>query len=132
MRIGSPRESKKQEYRVGLTPQSVAALVADGHEVWIEKDAGLGIACDDAQYRAAGATIAANIGQLFEAVELIIKVKEPNLDECRLLRPEHTLFTYLHLASSLELTRALMQSQATCIAYETITADEGGLPLLTP
>ncbi len=132
MRIGSPKESKKQEYRVGLTPQSVAALVADGHEVWIEKDAGLGIGCSDESYRAAGAAIAGDCAQLFEAVELIVKVKEPNLDECRMLRPEHCLFTYLHLAASAELTRALMQSQATCIAYETITADDGSLPLLAP
>ena len=132
MRIGCPKESKQQEFRVGLTPRSVATLVEDGHEVWMEHNAGIGIGCDDASYRKAGATIADNIGQLFEAVELVVKVKEPNAEECRLLRPEQTLFTYLHLAASADLTHALMRSQATCIAYETVTSDEGGLPLLMP
>ncbi|NQV70815.1 MAG: alanine dehydrogenase [Pseudohongiella sp.] len=132
MRIGSPKESKAQEFRVGLTPDSVKALVNDGHEVWIEHHAGLGIGSDDSVYQQAGAQIAENAEQLFQNVDLIIKVKEPNRQERALLQARHTLFTYLHLASDLEQTTDLMQSKAVCIAYETVTSDDGTLPLLTP
>lgn len=132
MKVGSPKESKEQEYRVGLTPKSVRALIKDGHEVWIEHHAGIGIGASDDEYVAAGAQIAADIDDLFAIAELIIKVKEPNRAERQLLRPHHTLFTYLHLASDPEQTRDLLASQATCIAYETVTAADGSLPLLTP
>ncbi len=130
MIIGCPKESKAQEHRIGLTPSSVKSLTASGHEVWIEKAAGLGIGVDDAEYEAQGAKIAANIEEVFERCELIIKVKEPNANERALLRPEHTLFTYLHLASDPEQTADLLKSGATCIAYETVTDDAGRLPLL--
>ncbi len=132
MKIGCPKESKAQEFRVALTPKSVQVLVDDGHEVWLEHNAGLGIACSDDDYQQAGAQIAADAAQLFAAVELIIKVKEPNHAERLLLKPEHTLFTYLHLASDPEQTRELIHSNAVCVAYETVTDDEGTLPLLTP
>ena len=132
MRIGSPKESKAQEFRVGLTPASVRILVNDGHEVWIEHNAGLGIGSDDSDYLTAGAQIAADTAQLFQNSDLLIKVKEPNREERALLLPRHTLFTYLHLASDPEQTAELIASQAVCIAYETVTNDAGGLPLLTP
>lgn len=132
MRIGCPKESKDQEYRVALTPKSVKTLVDDGHEVWIERSAGLGISCSDEDYEAVGAKIAVDADALFAAVELIVKVKEPNHAERMRLTPEHTLFTYLHLASDPEQTRELIESNAVCIAYETVTDDQGTLPLLTP
>ena len=132
MKIGCPKESKDQEFRVALTPKSVKALIDDGHEVWIEKNAGLGIAASDKDYEAAGAKIAQDADALFAAAELIIKVKEPNHAERMLLQAKHTLFTYLHLASDLEQTTELLASDAICIAYETVTDDDGGLPLLTP
>lgn len=132
MRVGSPKESKAQEFRVGLTPDSVRVLVNDGHEVWVEHQAGLGIGSDDADYLKAGAQIADNTEQLFQNSDLIIKIKEPNHEERLLLQARHTLFTYLHLASDPEQTTELMQSNAVCIAYETVTNDEGTLPLLTP
>ena len=132
MKIGSPRESKEQEFRVGLTPDSVASLIEDGHEVWIEHDAGLGIGCHDQHYESAGAHIAASCERLFAEVELIIKVKEPNREERSRLQAEHTLFTYLHLASDPEQTADLLASGAICIAYETVTDDDDNLPLLTP
>lgn len=132
MKIGSPKESKDQEFRIGLTPKSVASLIRDGHEVWIEKDAGLGIGANDSAYTDLGAHIAQDISELFERSDLIIKVKEPNRAERALLKPRHTLFTYLHLASDPEQTQDLIASGATCIAYETVTDADGRLPLLTP
>jgi len=132
MKIGSPTESKDQEYRVGLTPKSVRSLVASGNEVWIERGAGNGIGASDQDYIDAGATIAINIEELFDRVELIVKVKEPNHAERLLLRPHHTLFTYLHLASDPEQADDLIASKATCIGYETVTDAKGKLPLLTP
>lgn len=132
MKIGCPKESKDQEYRVALTPKSVKTLVDDGHEVWIEHHAGLGISCSDADYESVGAKIASDADKLFAATELIVKVKEPNHIERLRLKPEHTLFTYLHLASDPEQTRELIDSNAVCIAYETVTDDQGTLPLLTP
>ncbi len=132
MKIGCPKESKEQEFRVALTPKSVQTLVNDGHEVWVEHNAGLGIACSEEDYRLAGAMIATDAEQLFASVELIVKVKEPNHAERMLLKPEHTLFTYLHLASDPEQTQELLKSNAVCVAYETVTDDEGSLPLLTP
>lgn len=132
MKIGCPTESKDQEYRVALTPKSVRTLVDDGHEVWIEQQAGHGISCSDEDYQRAGAKIASSADELFAAVELIVKVKEPNHAERQRLKPEHTLFTYLHLASDPEQTRELLESKAVCIAYETVTDEHGTLPLLTP
>ena len=132
MRIGVPREIKIHEYRVGLVPSSVRELVAAGHAVLIESNAGAGIGCTDADYRAAGASIAADSAAVFAAAELIVKVKEPQLAECAQLRPGQVLFTYLHLAADRPQAEALMRSGAIAIAYETVTARDGTLPLLTP
>ncbi len=132
MKIACSKESKDQEFRVALTPKSVKTLIDDGHEVWIETQAGAGISCSDEDYKSVGAKIAKGVGELFARGELIIKVKEPNHAERMLLRPEHTLFTYLHLASDPDQTRELIDSDAVCIAYETVTDENGTLPLLTP
>ncbi|WP_419815021.1 alanine dehydrogenase [Glacieibacterium sp.] len=132
MHVGVPREIKIHEYRVGLTPSSVAELTGAGHRVTVETGAGMGIDFSDDDYRAAGAEIAATPEAVFAAAELIVKVKEPQLHECAMLRPEQTLFTYLHLAADKPQAGALMASGATCIAYETVTEARGGLPLLRP
>ena len=132
MRIGVPKEIKVHEYRVGLVPAGVRELVAAGHKVVVESGAGAGIGMDDEAYRAAGATIAATAAEVFSQVELIVKVKEPQPAECQLLRPSHTLFTYLHLAADPVQANGLLRSGATAIAYETVTARNGSLPLLTP
>jgi len=132
MRIGVPREIKVHEYRVGLVPAGVRELVGAGHEVIVETGAGSGIGVDDAQYRSAGASIAQKAADVFNRAELIVKVKEPQLAECQMLRPGQVLFTYLHLAADPAQAEALMQSGATAIAYETVTAPNGSLPLLTP
>ena len=132
MRIGVPKELKDNEFRVGLTPSSVLELTAHGHEVFVESGAGAGSGLTDAEYQAAGARILPNGGAIFEQAEMIVKVKEPLPAERALLRPGHVLFTYLHLAPDPQQTRDLMASGATCIAYETVTSPQGGLPLLTP
>ena len=132
MKIGVPREIKVHEYRVGLVPASVRELVAAGHSVAVESGAGLGVGCSDGDYVASGATIVANAEAVFEAADMIVKVKEPQPVECARLRRGQLLFTYLHLAADAEQTHALMASGATCIAYETVTAPDGSLPLLTP
>ena len=132
MLIGVPKEIKSQEYRVGLTPASVRELIAHGHRVMVERDAGAGISTADSVYEAAGATIAGDASEVFAQVEMIVKVKEPQAAERRRLRPGQILFTYLHLAPDPEQTKDLMQSGAICIAYETVTAPGGGLPLLAP
>ena len=132
MLIGTPKEIKNHEYRVGLTPESVAELVAGGHDVAVETGAGAGMGADDDQYRAAGAQIAADADEIFERAEMIVKVKEPQAEERRKLRAGQILFTYLHLAPDPEQTRDLLDSGAVCIAYETVTDDVGGLPLLKP
>ncbi|HEX5373808.1 MAG TPA: alanine dehydrogenase [Aquabacterium sp.] len=132
MRVGVPREIKVQEFRVGLVPSAVRELVLQGHEVLVETGAGEGIGASDADYAAAGAVIAADAAQVFAAAELIVKVKEPQAAERRLLRDGQILFTYLHLAPDPEQTRELIASGATCIAYETVTSPAGGLPLLAP
>jgi alanine dehydrogenase len=132
MRIGVPREIKVHEYRVGLVPAGVRELVAAGHEVLIETQAGEGVGISDLQYEAAGATIAEDAGEVFGACELIVKVKEPQLPECRMLREGQVLFTYLHLAADPAQAQALIDSGVTAIAYETVTAADGSLPLLTP
>jgi alanine dehydrogenase len=132
MRVGVPREIKVHEYRVGLTPAGVRELVAAGHEVFVETRAGEGIGCTDLQYQAAGAKIATSAAQVFDLGELVVKVKEPQLNECAMLRKGQVLFTYLHLAADPQQARALMASGVTAIAYETVTAPDGSLPLLTP
>jgi alanine dehydrogenase len=132
MKIGVPKEIKNHEYRVGLTPESVAEVVAHGHKVLIETGAGAGIGCNDDAYRSAGAEIAENPAAVFAAAELVVKVKEPLAAERRLLRPGQVLFTYLHLAPDPQQTKDLLASGATCIAYETITDEHGRLPLLAP
>ncbi len=132
MKIGVPKEIKVHEYRVGLTPEAVAELTARGHQVMVEAGAGMGIDYADSDYVAAGAVIEPDARTVFEAADLIVKVKEPQLHECALLKPHQTLFTYLHLAADKPQAEALMRSGATCIAYETVTDDRGALPLLRP
>ena len=132
MKIGVPKEIKVLEYRVGLVPSSVRELVHDGHEVVVESGAGIGIGMRDADYEAAGADVVDSAQAVFDAAELIVKVKEPQLEECALLRPDQVLFTYLHLAADPAQAEALVKSGTTAIAYETVTADDGSLPLLTP
>ncbi|GAC1452863.1 MAG: alanine dehydrogenase [Steroidobacteraceae bacterium] len=132
MRIGVPKEIKVHEYRVGLVPAGVRELVVAGHEVLVESSAGNGIGVDDAQYRAAGAAIAAGATEVFARADMVVKVKEPQPGECEMLRKEQLLFTYLHLAADPAQARGLMASGATAIAYETVTAPNGSLPLLTP
>ncbi len=132
MRIGVPAEIKVHEYRVGLTPGSVAELVAAGHQVVVQSGAGAGIGFHDRDYQRTGATIANDAASVFGAAELIVKVKEPQLSECSMLRTGQILFTYLHLAADRAQADALMASGASAIAYETVTAAGGGLPLLAP
>ncbi len=132
MRIGIPREIKDNEYRVGLTPASVAELAANGHRVLVEQGAGAGSGLPDDAYAKAGAQLCHGPGEIFATSDLIVKVKEPQPGETKLLRPGQVLFTYLHLAPDPQLTRALMDSGAVCVAYETVTSPTGGLPLLTP
>ena len=132
MRIGVPKEIKNHEYRVGMTPASVSELVARGHQAIVETGAGAGIDFSDADYVAAGATIAPNAAELFSAADMIVKVKEPQPQEIALLARRHLLFTYLHLAADKPQALGLMQSGATCIAYETVTSPTRSLPLLKP
>lgn len=132
MRIGTVTEIKPLERRVGLTPSVVATLAAHGHEVFVQSGAGAGVGLSDGEYESAGGKILADAKAVFEAADLIVKVKEPQASEIAMLTPRHTLFTYLHLAPDPEQTQGLMKSGATCIAYETIVDEHGGLPLLTP
>lgn len=132
MLIGVPKEIKAQEFRVGMTPAGVRELAGNGHQVLVQRSAGEGIGLTDALYAAAGATIVDSAEQVFAETDLVVKVKEPQAQECRWLRPGQTLFTYLHLAADLKQAELLMDSGATCIAYETITSQQGGLPLLAP
>ncbi|MDP6435789.1 MAG: alanine dehydrogenase [Gammaproteobacteria bacterium] len=132
MRIGVPKEIKVHEYRVGLVPAAVRELVDARHSVVVETDAGLGIGATDDDYELAGATILPAAENVFARADMIVKVKEPQPAECAQLRPKQLLFTYLHLAADPVQARGLCDSGATAIAYETITADDGSLPLLTP
>ncbi len=132
MYIGVPKEIKNHEYRVGLTPESVQELVKHGHHVSVETGAGIGIGATDSDYAQAGATIAISPKDIFNSTDLIVKVKEPQLRERKMLRKGQVLFTYLHLAPDREQTKDLIESKAICIAYETVTDDNGGLPLLKP
>jgi alanine dehydrogenase len=132
MRIGVPKEIKNHEYRVGLIPPSVSDLVAAGHEVIVESKAGMGIDFDDQDYVDVGARIVGSAAEVFEQAEMIVKVKEPQAVEIARLKPHHLLFTYLHLAADKPQAEGLMASGATCIAYETVTANDRSLPLLKP
>jgi alanine dehydrogenase len=132
MRIGVPKEIKDHEFRVGLTPDSARELIHRGHEVIVETGAGKAIGFSDDLYMSSGAEIKYSAKDVFANSELIVKVKEPQPSEVAMLRPEHTLFTYLHLAPDIALTDSLINSGATCIAYETVTDASGNLPLLAP
>ncbi|HUS25252.1 MAG TPA: alanine dehydrogenase [Candidatus Binatia bacterium] len=132
MRIGVPKEIKNHEYRVGLTPAGVRELKSHGHEVVVETGAGAAIGLGDDHYRKAGAEIAPDAKSVFASAGMIVKVKEPQPDECRMLREGQVLFTYLHLAPDPDQARALLKSGAVAIAYETVTDARGGLPLLAP
>jgi alanine dehydrogenase len=132
MRVGVPTEIKSDEYRVALTPAGVRELSDAGHEVVVQRGAGVGSGIEDQAYAAQGAVIVPDADEVFGASELIVKVKEPQPEEVGRLESRHTLFTYLHLAAEAELTRGLMASGATCIAYETVEDKNGRLPLLAP
>jgi alanine dehydrogenase len=132
MRIGVPKEIKNHEYRVGLTPASVAELVHAGHDVLVETQAGMGIDFGDDAYTKVGARIAPDAKAVFAGSDMIVKVKEPQAVEIAMLEPRHLLFTYLHLAADKPQAEGLMASGATCIAYETVTSNSGALPLLKP
>jgi alanine dehydrogenase len=132
MKIGVPKEIKVHEYRVGLTPSSVREAVAHGHSVIVQAQAGAGIGASDEDYRKAGAEIASSAEDVFQRADMIVKVKEPQAAERKLLREGQVLFTYLHLAPDPEQAKDLIASGAICIAYETVTSPAGGLPLLAP
>ncbi|MCF2947033.1 alanine dehydrogenase [Paraglaciecola aquimarina] len=132
MLIGVPKEIKNHEYRVGLTPAAVKEFVAHNHAVWIEKSAGDGVGFSDKDYTLAGAEIIDDAQTIFAKADLVIKVKEPQVNECKMLRAGQTLFTYLHLAPDLTQTDLLVKSGSTCIAYETVTDKQNTLPLLAP
>ncbi len=132
MRVGVPTEVKSDEYRVALTPAGVRELVDAGHDVFVQSGAGLGSAISDEGYADQGATIVPDADAVFAEATLIVKVKEPQPQEVSRLEPRHVLFTYLHLAADASLTRGLMESGATCIAYETVEDSRGRLPLLAP
>ncbi len=132
MKIGVPKEIKNNENRVGLVPSGVKQLVLDGHQVFVETGAGAGIYITDNDYKEAGATILPSLEDVFATADMIIKVKEPQPREIKLLKPHHILYTYLHLAADKELTEELMKTGSTGVAYETIQLPNGTLPLLTP
>jgi alanine dehydrogenase len=132
MRVGVPREVKVEEHRVGLTPAAAGELAHRGHTVLVERGAGEGIGADDEAYRQAGATVVAAAAEVFDAADLVVKVKEPQPEERKRLRPGQVLFTYLHLAPDPAQARDLIESGAIYIAYETVTGPDGGLPLLAP
>ena len=132
MRIGTPREIKNHEYRIGLTPESVTELVSAGHEVLVESQGGLGIGADDNAYVQAGARIVDGPQEIFASCDMVVKVKEPQAAERAMLREGQILYTYLHLAPDPAQTADLLKSGVTAIAYETVTAPGGGLPLLKP
>ncbi len=132
MKIGCPKEIKPQEFRVGMTPAAAQEAVVNGHDVCIETNAGMGAGFSDADYTAVGARILGTAKEVFAEADMIVKVKEPQAGERKMLREGQILFTYLHLAPDPDQTRDLLASGATCIAYETVTDRNGGLPLLAP
>jgi len=132
MIVGIPKEIKNHEYRIGMTPAGVRELVNRGHQVLVETEGGVGVGFDNASYEAVGAQIVASPADIFAAADMIIKVKEPQPNECRMLRSGQILFTYLHLAPDPEQAQLLLDSGVSAIAYETVTNAKGGLPLLAP
>ncbi|TDD27264.1 alanine dehydrogenase, partial [Nonomuraea terrae] len=132
MKVGVPREVKNSEYRVALTPAGVHELVRQGHQVFVENDAGTGSAIPDEYFAAAGAVMVAGPDELWGTSDLVMKVKEPMPEEYHRLRKGLVLFTYLHLAASAGCTRALLDSGCTAVAYETVQTADGALPLLAP
>ena len=132
MIIGLPKEIKNHECRVGLTPDSVKKLISQGHELIVETDAGYGSGFSDGDYLYLGAKIVKTPKEVFDSSDLIVKVKEPQASEIKLLKSDQILFTYLHLAANKTLTQGLIESNAICIAYETVTNSSNGLPLLAP
>lgn len=132
MVVGVPREIKDHEYRVSLTPEGAAILRQSGHEVWLEPFTGQGSGFSDDEYRKAGASVAGSKDEVFKRADLIVKVKEPLLSECHLFRPGQVLFTYLHLASLVDVTKELLRRKVTAVAYETTELKDGSLPMLKP
>jgi len=132
MKIGVPKEIKPQENRIGLTPDSVKSLTSNGHEVLVENDGGFEAGFENEQYKSAGAKIVQKAEDIFNDAEIIVKVKEPLSNEVKMIRENQIIFTYLHLAAAKELTEGLVKSKSICIAYETVTDDNGRLPLLAP
>ena len=132
MKIGVPKEIKPQENRIGLTPESVKTLIKDGHEVLIENNGGYEAGFYNDQYKNAGAKIIDKVEDIFNASDIIVKVKEPLSNEVKMIRENQIVFTYLHLAAAKELTEGLINSKSICIAYETVTDNNGRLPLLAP
>ena len=132
MLIGVPKEIKNHEYRIGLTPSGARELIANGHQVMVQRDGGKSIGLTNEQYEKAGAEIVDSAEEIFKRADMIIKVKEPQPVECAMLRPGQILYTYLHLAPDPEQTKALVASGCTAIVYETVTARKAGLPSLAP
>ena len=132
MKIGVPKEIKNNEYRVGLVPGGVRQLVQDGHRLYVESGCGEGVGISDQDYSEAGAEILSSLEDIYDASEMVIKVKEPLPEEITLLKPHHIIYTFLHLAADRSLTEGLMKSGATGIAYETVQEANGTLPLLLP
>ena len=132
MKIGVPKEIKPQENRIGLTPESVKILCSNGHEVLIENNGGFEAGFDNDQYKKTGAKIVNKVEDIFNDAEIIVKVKEPLSNEVKMIRENQIIFTYLHLAAAKELTEGLIKSKSVCIAYETVTDNNGKLPLLAP
>ena len=132
MKIGVPKEIKPQENRIGLTPESVKTLTSNGHEVLVENNGGFEAGFYNEQYKLAGAKIIDKAEDIFSDSDIIVKVKEPLSNEVKMIRENQIVFTYLHLAAAKELTEGLIKSKSVCIAYETVTDDNGRLPLLAP
>ena len=132
MIIGVPKEIKLQEHRIGLTPESVKVLTKKGHEVLVQFNGGLEAGFTNEDYKNAGAVIIKNAEEIFKKSEIIVKVKEPQMSEVKMIKENQIIYTYLHLAAAKELTESLVKSKSICIAYETVTDDNGRLPLLAP
>ena len=132
MKIGVPKEIKPQENRIGLTPDSVKVLISEGHEVLVEENGGFEAGFDNNQYKSVGAKIIDKAEDIFSEAEIIVKVKEPQSNEVKMIKENQIVYTYLHLAAAKELTEGLIKSKGVCIAYETVTDDDGRLPLLAP
>ena len=132
MIIGVPKEIKLQEHRIGLTPDSVKTLADKGHEVLVQDNGGFEAGFSNEDYKNAGAKIIEKAEEIFKKAEIIVKVKEPQMNEVKMIREDQVIYTYLHLAAAKELTEGLIKTKSICIAYETVTDDNGRLPLLAP